>query len=207
MTDRVLIVTARYPILGEVKSRIAAEIGHEQALKVYQKLLDRCLSTIAGCECLKYIFFTGTDDPQTRKQVAELGCGIEPQSEGDIGRRMMDAFDRVWRMHPDAHVVLVGTDVPDLRSEIIERAFAQLEDHDAVIGPATDGGYYLIGLRRPLPEVFIGPEWGMPSVCANTVSILEASQQRIGWVDELSDIDYLADLFESVHFPEYTNTP
>ncbi|MGF1564546.1 MAG: TIGR04282 family arsenosugar biosynthesis glycosyltransferase [Flavobacteriales bacterium] len=203
MTDRVLIVTARYPVLGEVKSRLANVIGSEAALKVYLTLLDRCAAVLANLQAKKYIFFTGTDAPQTRLYFQSLGCHIAEQSDGDIGQRMHHAFTTVWEANPKAKLVLVGTDVPDLTAGIVEAAFNALNTHNAVLGPAIDGGYYLIGLSAPEPEVFTGIAWSTETVCATTIDILQQKGKRVALVDELHDIDYLADLQASIHFPEY----
>lgn len=203
MTDRVLIVTARYPVLGEVKTRLATSIGREAALKVYRTLLDRCATVLSNLKVKKFIYFTGTDAPQTRAYFQSLGCHIAEQSDGDIGQRMHHAFRTVWEANPEAKIVLIGTDVPDLSARIIEDAFNALETHDAVIGPATDGGYYLIGLSAAEPAVFTGIEWSTDSVCASTIDILRNKGKKVTLVDELHDIDYLSDLQDSKHFPEY----
>lgn len=203
MTDRVLIVTARYPVLGEVKSRLAADIGQEAALSVYRRLLDRCAAVVSEAGVETFLFFTGTDDPATRERFSSMGCRIESQCEGDIGVRMQHAFESVWQLYPGAKLVLMGTDVPDASARIIHRAFEALDRNDAVIGPAADGGYYLVGLRSPEPAIFSGIAWSTETVRAQTLEVLHSKGKRVALVDELHDIDYLADLHASNHFPEY----
>ncbi len=205
MTDRAVVVTARYPQLGEVKSRLAADMGHEAALAVYRKLLHRCLAAVAEIDATRYIFFTGTHDPETHEHASQLGFRCELQCEGDIGQRMANAFAKVWEQHPTAHVILVGTDVPDLSPAILNRAFDQLTSADAVLGPASDGGYYLIGLRSAEPTIFTDMEWSTDKVAVDTLERLKQASKTVACVDELHDIDYLADLYKSDHFPEYTN--
>lgn len=127
------------------------------------------------------------------------GYGIERlrlQGPGDLGDRLSRAVDeaRADAAEPAERIVIIGTDCPDLAGEIVTRAFAELERHDVVLGPATDGGYYLIGLRVRAPELFTGIDWGSSRVCAQTVRHAQTAGLTIGLLEELQDVDVPNDL-------------
>src|SRR5262249_37661668 len=117
---------------------------------------------------------------------------LEPQAEGDLGQRMANFF--AAQLHNRAQrVVLVGTDSPTLALEFIQRGFDSLRDADVVLGPATDGGYYLLGCARRLPPIFSGIAWGKSSVLAETVARLSDPAWRLALLPPWYDVDTLDD--------------
>jgi hypothetical protein len=121
------------------------------------------------------------------------GAAYLPQAEGDLGERMRGAFDAAFAAG-FRRVVIIGSDLPDLSAELLGRAFALLDGHQAVLGPARDGGYYLLGLRRPTLEVFRGIAWSTGEVLAATVARLWEMGIEPALLETLSDLDEAADL-------------
>jgi uncharacterized protein len=117
------------------------------------------------------------------------------QGQGDLGARMAAAFQNSFDSGIDK-VAIIGTDCPDLKAEIMSKAFDELDRSDLVLGPAQDGGYYLIGLRRSLPELFEGINWGTDEVLAQTRTITQNLGLNIAELPTLTDIDRPEDLFD-----------
>jgi uncharacterized protein len=128
---------------------------------------------------------------------AWLGAGPAylPQADGDLGRRMEDAFARAFADGAE-RVVIVGSDLPELSASLLRRAFDALDVHPAVLGPARDGGYYLLGLRRMVPGIFDGIAWSTPDVLAATLARFRAADVAPAMLDELADVDEVQDLPE-----------
>ena len=188
--DRHLIVLARAPQLGRVKRRLAAAIGDVAARRFYREMLLGDLGRLAGPGWVPWLALT---PPRFAARGRTWPCGWRrfAQGSGDLGRRMADALGRFW---PDP-AVLVGADIPDLDRAHIVRAFRALESHDVVLGPATDGGFWLIGIRRGFPRaactaraLFQGVRWSSATTLADTVARL-SPRFRVALIDRLSDVD------------------
>lgn len=138
------------------------------------------------------IYYTGSS-----QQVMQDWFGTDmichQQSGGDLGARMSAAFQTSFDLGIDK-VAIIGTDCPKLKAEIIAKAFDELIDQDLVLGPAKDGGYYLIGLRRRIPELFDGIKWGTSEVFAETLMIAKNLGLNIAVLPTLADIDRPQDL-------------
>jgi rSAM/selenodomain-associated transferase 1 len=187
---RHLIVLARAPQLGRVKRRLAAAIGDVAAWRFYRDLLLSELGRLADPRWAAWLALTparsaacGHNWPRGWRRFA--------QGSGDLGRRMAEALAR---FRPDA-AVLVGADIPELDSAHIARAFAALETHDVVLGPATDGGFWLIGVRRGFSRaactaraLFQGVRWSSATTLADTLACL-APRWRVALIDRLGDVD------------------
>lgn len=191
-----MLVFVRAPQAGQVKTRLAAEVGAECALAIYRRMAEHVVATVAalGEEARIRICFT---PPDRRDDVEEwLGTGgdYRAQGEGDLGGRMerafLPAFDEGFRK-----VVVVGSDLPGLTTRLLERSLELLDTHEAVIGPATDGGYYLLGLRRPL-DLFRGIPWSTPQVLSRTFDRFRAEDVAPGILPSLNDVDEVGDLPE-----------
>ncbi len=181
-----LVVFAREARMGRVKTRLAAGIGVVDAWRFYRHTLARTLRVL-GNDRRWRCWLAATPDG------AFLGDPLCPpdywrisQGSGDLGQRM----GRVMAALPPGPVVIVGADIPDIRAADVARAFRLLGAHDAVVGPAADGGYWLIGLkRRPrLPDVFGGVRWSSSHALADTLANLPAGH-TVAYLDELADID------------------
>ena len=196
---RSLIVFARSPDAGRVKTRLAAELGRERALAIYRDLGSRVLAqvrTVSACEIV--IAYT---PPEARQRVRAWLPGAdryEPQAEGDLGKRMTAAVSGCFSA--GAHrVVVIGTDCPSVDAGVIEEAFLGLASADVVLGPASDGGYYLIGLARPLPALFTGIPWSTPDTLSATLERARATGAAATLLAELRDIDTADDWREWQH--------
>ena len=187
---RHLVIFARTPQAGRVKRRLAQEIGVLAATRFYRTTLAATLRTLTADRRWRTLLFVTPDD--------SLGHPIwqdvrrRPQGHGDLGQRMRLPFDTL----PPGPVVLIGSDIPAMRPHHIARAFALLGGNDLVFGPATDGGYWLIGARRlrPLPHtLFAGVRWSTPHALADTLATIPTSYS-VGFADVLDDVDDAADL-------------
>lgn len=179
---RRLAIFARAPVRGRVKTRLARVLGDDAALAVYERLLAQTLVRLApGCGHFHpEIWLEGT--ARTRFE----GFPVIPQPEGDLGSRMAAAFDA-------GVAVLVGTDVPALDADYVERAIAALDDVDLVIGPVEDGGYCLIAMNAPHPQLFQGIPWSTPAVLAATLDAAHALSLTVRLLEPLWDVDDAAD--------------
>jgi rSAM/selenodomain-associated transferase 1 len=198
--DRCLIIFIKYPEKGMVKSRLAERFGDEFAAGLYENFIFDLLAILDDMACRMQLYFY---PPEKEAEIRELfGDKYEylPQHGADLGERMSDAFTRSFA-EGFSSVILIGSDLPDLPRRIIEEAFAALESqNDAVIGPAADGGYYLIGLKKHTftPDIFPRLSWGTSSVLAETTNILQASGRRLRLMDEWHDIDTGDDLLHLI---------
>jgi hypothetical protein len=178
-----------------VKSRLAAAVGEPTACRLYRRFVEDLLDTLdRGDYCLKLFFYP----PDRQQIVAEwLGEGrvYEPQTGGDLGERMKNAFEKCLSDGFE-RAILIGSDSPDLPREIVEAGFTALASDDAVIGPAYDGGYYLIGFRSAafLPDLFSGIPWSTDGVFERTMAILERKGLRVAVLPAWRDIDTVDDL-------------
>jgi hypothetical protein len=185
-----LIVFTRLPEPGRTKTRLAGALGDEGAAELHREMAERTLAVacksaaVAGARL--EIHHTGDAEAMRRWLGDDLY--YRPQVAGDLGRRMAVA------LAAGAPAVLVGTDCPDLTPAILAGAFAALADHDLVLGPAFDGGYYLIGLREPRPELFAGIAWGTDRVLAGTLAIAGDLGLTVAQLEPLADIDRPEDL-------------
>lgn len=188
MTDEHVIIFVKNPVPGTVKTRIARTVGDEQATAVYRHLL-RHTQTIAGQltaqPVVYYGDFVNPDDGWN-------GYPKYLQTGDDLGQRMLHAFREQFAAGA-TRVVIIGSDCPYISPAHIGQAFDALRDHDVVIGPALDGGYYLLGLREPLAFVFENKPWSQPDLL--TITLAELTQKKISYtlLEPLSDIDEWAD--------------
>ncbi|OPY68788.1 MAG: 2-phospho-L-lactate guanylyltransferase [Syntrophorhabdaceae bacterium PtaU1.Bin034] len=189
-----LIVFVRSPVKGEVKTRLAKTIGDEATLALYRCFVSDTLATIrlAGYPAVAFFY-----PPEAFEAVRDwLGNDITcvPQEGGDLGERMLAAFRKAFV--GCSRAVLVGSDCPDLPPGLLHEAFNGLKTHDAVIGPAGDGGYYLIGFNSAgfLEAPFGGIEWGGPKVFEDTVAILRENGVDVRMLPPWNDIDEYDDL-------------
>jgi len=185
-----VVVFAREPLPGRVKTRLAAAIGEAAAASVYAALLERTVAVAAGTSFDLVVSYA---EAPSSEWTADHTQRWEVQRGGDLGERMRDSFDRRFREGRDC-VVVVGSDCPPLQQEHLTGAADALENVPVVIGPATDGGYWLVAQRRPGKDLFSGIPWSNPRTMAATRERLAAL--AVDWVelDEICDIDTETDL-------------
>ncbi len=187
-----LIVFLKQPIEGRVKKRLAATIGHEAAVALYRCFVS---DTLAAARRSGYPT-TAFVHPPGAGAVAWLGGGVlcRPQQGHDLGERMLHAFQEAFSR--SSRAVLIGSDCPDLPPAFLREAFDGLKARDAVLGPAADGGYYLVGFSSPafLPAIFKDIEWGGPKVFEATMTIFREKGVDIHVLPVWSDVDDYADL-------------
>ncbi len=196
MQSRCLIIFVKYPQPGQVKSRLAKDFDSDFAAGLYKAFaLDILECAMKGDWQLRIYF----DPPERENEIKKL-FGKErkyrPQRGADLGERMKNAFVDCFSVGFKS-AVLIGSDFPDLPLKIIEDAFALLDSPgDAVIGPAADGGYYLIGLKTEtfLPDIFSNLPWSTTAVFSETLKILQACGQRTEILPEWHDVDARDDL-------------
>lgn len=185
-----VVVFAREPVPGRVKTRLAAAIGEAAACSVYAALLERTLAVAAEAGFDLVVSFA---EPPSPGWTAGHAQRWEVQREDDLGARMRDAFDRRFGAGSD-RVVIVGSDCPLLRREHLTGAGKALRDAAVVLGPAADGGYWLVAQRRPGVDLFTGIPWSSCLTLAATRQRLESLGAAWVEIDALDDIDTEGDL-------------
>ncbi len=196
MIPEKLMIFTRYPEPGKTKTRLIPVLGKAGAANLHrlmaQKAIARSISLQNSRRLSVEVHHTGGSQQQMQDW---LGSDIiyQNQIDGDLGARMTAAFQKSFNSGVDK-AVIIGTDCPALKAEIIAQAFDKLSQHDLVLGPAKDGGYYLIGLRRSIPELFRGINWGTSEVFAATRAIAQNLDLNIANLPTLADIDLPEDL-------------
>ena len=190
----VLNVFVKHPRPGAVKSRLAARIGPDRAAAVYRAIADEEIRRTAPRrdEYERLFFFA---PPESRQDLEEWlpGQVLVPQVDGDLGTRMKSALAHAFGQGA-RRAALIGTDVPSLDREDVLGAFESLDEHDVVVGPATDGGYYLLATKRPEPELFRDVPWSTPQVLAATLDRAARLGRSVRVLRTLGDVDTPEDL-------------
>lgn len=188
-----LIIFTKNPVLGKVKTRLASTMGDETALDVYQNLLQITRSASQKADCNRLLFYSDfipeKDDWNPEFFAKHL------QSAGDLGTRMESAFRFAFENGANK-VVIIGSDCPEISNEILSDAFEALDEYDFVLGPATDGGYYLLGMQSPTPELFSQVKWSTEGVLEETIRRIREKEKSFLLLTVLTDIDTENDLKE-----------
>jgi hypothetical protein len=188
-----VLVFVRAPEAGRVKTRLAAEIGAEAALRVYRRLAEHAVAEARAVGAELRVHHTPADAGDAVRRWLGPDATYLPQHGGDLGARMRAAFAAAFAVGR-RRVVIVGSDLPDLSADVLRAAFAALERSAAVLGPARDGGYYLLGLREMVPGVFDGIAWSTATVLEATQARLRAAGCEPALLETLADVDQAADL-------------
>jgi len=187
-----VLVFARAPVAGRSKTRLIPALGAEGAARLSARLLRRTLRTVSGFP-VELWCTPSTDHPAFTQCAGEFAVSLHTQRGADLGERMLHGIEGALTRGP--WVVVIGCDCPELTREDIAGAASALEDGaDAVLGPAEDGGYYLIGLRRPMPGLFQGVDWGTDRVLAQTRDRLRRHGCRWHELATRRDLDRPGDL-------------
>jgi rSAM/selenodomain-associated transferase 2/rSAM/selenodomain-associated transferase 1 len=196
---RTVVVFAKAPTPGRVKTRLAAEVGTKEAVRIYRSLGRGTVDALRGGPH-RLVVYVDPPGPATAAAMHEWlgreGLEYRPQSEGELGVRMARAFDEC--LDEADSVCIVGTDIPGIDRDTVHRAFDTLREADVVFGPATDGGYYLVAMRRRHPDLFAAIAWSTATVLATTLARASEAGLRVALLEVRTDVDTLADVPEEL---------
>lgn len=184
-----LIIFTRNPELGKCKTRLAQTIGNEAALNIYKHLLNHTSCITKNVNADKFVFYS---ENMIENDIWDTSTFTKKLQKGnDLGERMMNAFTEIFNLGYH-NVIIIGSDLLDLNTEIIDEAYNNLETLNYVIGPAKDGGYYLLGMNTLNTILFENKIWGSSSVLKNTLEDLQS--KSVFLLEELNDIDTFEDI-------------
>lgn len=187
--ENALIIFIKNPEKGKVKTRLAASVGDDQALRIYLELLRHTREVASSVDASRFLFYS--------QKIIEQddwsdGSFIKKRQSGeDLGQKMANAFQDVLQTYQKA--VIIGSDCASLTVDIVGEAFRLLDKYDFVMGPAMDGGYYLLGMRSFAPEIFENIAWSSEEVGSATLLTMDELGKTYSLLPLLSDIDYLED--------------
>ena len=177
----------RSPIAGEVKTRLVPPLDPAGARDLYVAFLNDLFPRVRESKFIPTIFYSGERTPEL-ESIVPPRWPLVPQTGGDLGARLAAAFDHLLEP-PGARAVIIGSDSPDLPVGHIARAFQKLKHRDVVLGPAVDGGYYLVGLRARAPALFAGIPWGTRAVLTDTVDAVTREGLSLSLLPLWYDVD------------------
>jgi len=193
-----LIIFTRYPEPGKTKTRLIPALGAEKAALLQRQMTEHTLAQVKQLQAQRSVTvevsFAGGN---STLMVQWLGNDLiyTAQGEGSLGNRMARSLAHTFHDRAD-YAVIIGTDCPGLNAELLAEAFDQLHwAYDLVLGPAVDGGYYLLGLRRFIPELFVGVNWGSAEVLSQTTAIAKQLNLSVAYLPQLPDLDRPEDLY------------
>ena len=194
--NNALIIFIKNPVKGKVKTRLAATIGDDMALEIYKKLLKHTLDIVEHVAVDKFLFFSDTIE----ESIGFVNTPVYKviQSGNDLGDKMSNAFERLFK-NKYKRIIIIGTDCPGITANILEEAFSKLNEKDVVIGPAVDGGYYLIGVKQKQSNLFDNIEWSTSAVLNSTIGRCKKNNLSYTLLEELSDVDEEKDLIHFEH--------
>ncbi|MEP3389512.1 MAG: TIGR04282 family arsenosugar biosynthesis glycosyltransferase [Reichenbachiella sp.] len=187
MSKEALIIFAKNPELGEVKTRLAKAVGDEAALDIYYQLLAYTQEQTAKAQIDLIVYYTTHIDEKDNW----INTQKKLQCDGDLGNKMAQAISSELEKYEK--VCIIGTDCAQLKSFHIQGAFQKLEEHDIVIGPANDGGYYLLGMKSFEPSLFEGIDWSTDKVFSQTIKAISLLNRNYAQLPELIDVDTIED--------------
>jgi uncharacterized protein len=186
MNKAALIIFQKNAVLGKVKTRLAVAVGDQRALEIYQWLTAYTHEIVKELEVDKFIFYSDYIPDESSREFT--GYQFELQSGNDLGDRMSNAFAHLFTKGYTS-VVIIGTDCPSLKGNDLNEAFLKLSGADLVIGPAQDGGYYLLGMSMFLPEIFHDIPWSTSEVLSKTLDRAAKLNAEYGLLKIRADID------------------
>lgn len=191
-----LAVMAKAPVAGNVKTRLVPPLTHEQAAELSRALLADLLAQARSLRgAAYYLYYAPADGEALMRPLAEADFSLKAQRGAGLGERMENIFGELWAVG-HRNVVLVGGDLPALPVEYVDQAFQWLmtPDRRVVLGPSEDGGYYLVGMNQPVPEIFHDMTWSHGQVLAKTLAKLAALNIPARQLPVWFDVDTAADL-------------
>lgn len=197
-SKNLLLIFTRNPELGKVKSRLAKDLGDQTALDIYKFLLDHTVEITSSLPVVKEVYYSEKVHENDIWDSAVYQKKL--QNGSDLGERMKNAFFEGFK-NGYTNIVIIGSDMYDITSEELMRAFRKLENTDFVIGPAEDGGYYLLGMRKLNSVIFEDKKWGTHTVLKDTLEDL--NQENISILEVKNDVDYFSDIKEHKAFQQF----
>ena len=194
LSSTALVIFVRNPVLGQVKTRLAKDIGNERALAIYLQLLQHTLKITRSLSFRKFIYYA--DEVSDYDLWSVPGYTKRMQSGTNLGERMLNSFKELFEQG-FTRIVIIGSDCLQLQTENLQEAVTLLESNTAVIGPASDGGYYLLGLTKLYPDLFVNKPWSTDQVLTKTIDDFNNQGISYALLEELSDIDDITDLEEN----------
>ena len=198
VSKKALIVFTRNPELGKCKTRLAATIGDKSALDVYRFLLDHTVKITSPLSADVYVYYS-----EKIREIAIWDTSIfrKKQQQGlDLGAKMQHAFTEVFGMGYQK-AIIIGSDMYDINTQDLEDAFLTLEHNNFVVGPAQDGGYYLLGMKQLKTSLFKNKKWGTTTVLSDTLQNL--TLEKVSILPEKNDVDYFEDIRDIAVFEKF----
>lgn len=199
MNKSLILIFTRNPELGKVKTRLAASIGDQNALEIYVQLLEHTKKVALETPYDKQVLYSEAINTNDMWEAASFQKKL--QVGEDLGARMYNAFQGGFNAGYEK-IVIIGSDLIALESSDISTAISKLDDNDIVIGPAEDGGYYLLGMKKVPENIFSNKEWGTDTVLADT--LLDITNLKYHLLKEKNDIDTYEDIKNIPFFNKYT---
>ena len=196
--ENLLLIFTRNPVLGKCKTRLAAVIGDESALEIYKFLLARTSDITKDLKVEKTVFYSEyvIEDDYWDPQI----YGKKVQEGSNLGECMLNAF--AWGFEQGFQkILIIGSDLYDLNTKDLEQAFAALEKNDFVVGPASDGGYYLLGMKKLRRELFRNKAWGKASVLEDT--LVDLKNKEVQLLEVRNDVDLYEDIKDIEVFQKF----
>ncbi|MEQ5790352.1 TIGR04282 family arsenosugar biosynthesis glycosyltransferase [Muricauda sp. NFXS6] len=189
MSKNLLLILTRNPELGKCKTRLAAKVGNKVALDIYKFLLDHTVTFTKNLKVEKWVYYSEEiwQDDIWDNNVYQKKLQVGK----DLGERMMNAFKEGFQAGFE-NIIVIGSDMFHLNQSDLEEAFSKFKDHNYVVGPAEDGGYYLLGMKSIKPELFQNKNWGTDTVLQDTLS--DIKNEKVALMDEKNDVDYYKDI-------------
>ncbi|RMG20166.1 MAG: glycosyltransferase [Bacteroidetes bacterium] len=191
MQKHLLLIFVKDPEAGKVKTRLAKDIGQEKALQAYRRLLAHTLEVVRPVQAQKAVYYGNRIPAHDLWAAAQFPRYLQ-QGE-TLGQRMEQAFRQGFEQGY-RHILIIGSDCAHLSTSILETAFDKLQQYETVLGPATDGGYYLLGMNALFSPVFHHKAWSTDTVLAHTLADLQAAGKTVFLLPTLSDVDTGKDL-------------
>ena len=204
--ENVVIIFLKYPEPGKVKTRLAKDIGNEKACAIYKLLAEKVIKNVLTKDLVTYtvhFFFTPADRENEIKDWLKsildnsqtIGTKYSPQEGNTLGDRMSNAFKQTLQREGCKRCIIIGTDCPEIDATTIESVFEILKGKDIVIGPCKDGGYYLLGTSRFVPDLFVDIDWSTDRVFKQTMKKVQKNNLFCNILKILTDIDTQEDFY------------
>ena len=201
--DRALIVMTRVPVPGETKTRLMPYLSGKECAEFHKACLQDVIQIQKMLSIPTYVFYSGNVTKDFIR-LFPIQTQFLPQTGQDLGYRMANAFAHCLTLH--RRVVMIGSDLPNLPVSFLDQAFNDLEINDVVLGPALDGGYYLIGVKKLYPALFSGIAWGSSQVLERTLQIMKREKLAYTLLESMQDLDRIEDLVTFMKNPENKDT-